>query len=134
VLNLNDSATQIAVFNRLNESGPPFYSQQAVMDEMNQIVTERMGLPQPTIFPPGAFTPTQEKARVRAGNLGWKYGMNTFEEPYFFPDKPGGAAAPAPIKESGGNKRIKSKRTSKMRYKKSKKRSNRRRRRYSYKK
>lgn len=131
-LDLNDPATQIAVFNRLNESGPPFYSQQAVMDEMNQIVTERMGLPQPTIFPPGAFTPTQEKARVRAGNLGWKYGMNTFEEPYFFPDKPGGAAA-APDNR-GGNKRIKSKRTSKMRYKKSKKRSNRRRRRYSYKK
>jgi hypothetical protein len=132
IVDLNDPTTRIAVFNRLIETGPPFYSQQEVMDEINQIVTERRGLPPSVTFPPGIFTPTQEKARIKAGKLGWSHAMGLRESPYFFPDKPGGAAA-APDNR-GGNKRIKSKRISKMRYKKSKKRSNRRRRRYSYKK
>jgi hypothetical protein len=131
IVDLNDPATKIAVFDRLNETGHPFYSQQEVMDEINQIVTERRGLPPPVTFPPGNFTPIQQRVRGEAIDLGWRYGMGKIEKPEFF-SKPGGAAA-APDNR-GGNKRIKSKRISKMRYKKSKKRSNRRRRRYSYKK
>ena len=131
IVDLNDPTTRIAVFNRLNATGP-IYSPEEVMDEINQIVTERRGLPPSVTFPPGNFTPNQLRVRDKAEDSGWKYGMEPRESPYFFPTKPGGAAA-APDNR-GGNKRIKSKRISKMRYKKSKKRSNRRRRHYSYKK
>lgn len=132
ILDLNNPATQIAVFNRLNETGP-IYSLQEVMDEIDRLLTDRGGLPPPVTFSRGIFTPNQQGLRDKAINLGWEYGMGIRDSPYFF-HKPGGAADPAPIEEGGGNKRIKSKKNSKRRYKKSKKRSNRRRRRYSYKK
>lgn len=125
IVDLNDPATRIAVFNRLNATGP-IYSLQDVMNEIDRILTERRGLPPPTIFPPDIFTPNQQEAREYAKGLGWNYAMRTRDSPYFF--KPGGAAA----EKGGGNKRIKSKKNSKRRYK-GKKRSNRRRR-YSYKK
>jgi hypothetical protein len=131
ILNLNDPATRIAIFNRLNANaiGPPF-TKQEVMDEIDLLLTDRKSLPPHVIFPPDKFTPIETEARDEAGKLGWSHAMGTFKSPYFFPDKPGGAAAAG----RGGNKRIKSKKNSKRRYKKSKKRSNRRRRRYSYKK
>ena len=125
ILDLNDSATRLAVFNRLNETGP-IYSPEVVMNEIDRLLKERKLLPPPTIVQPGIFTPNQEKAREYAESMGWRYGMKPRQIPEFFP-KPGGA------EEGGGNKRIKSKKNSKRRYKKSKRRSNRRRR-YSYKK
>ena len=130
IVDLNDPATRIAVFHRLNANATgPIYSLQDVMNEIDQIVTGRGGLPSPVTFPPGNFTREELRLRDEAGKSGWDYGMGPFEKPYFFP-KPCGAAAP---ENRGGNKRIKSKKNSKRRYKKSKKRSNRRRR-YSYKK
>lgn len=129
ILDLNDPATRIAVFNRLNANATgPIYSPQEVMYEIGRLLTDRGGLPPPVTFPPGIFTPNQLQTRDKAEDSGWKYGMGLRESPYFF--KPGGAAA---AEKGGGNKRIKSKKNSKRRYK-SKKRSNRRRRRYSYKK
>lgn len=131
ILDLNIPATRLAVFKKLNETGPPIYSPEVVMNEIDRLLTERKSLPQPTIFQPGIVTPNQEKAREDAESMGWRYGMKPRQIPEFFPNpNPGGAAA----EEGGGNKRIKSKKNSKRRYKKSKKRSNRRRRRYSYKK
>jgi hypothetical protein len=131
IVDLNDPATQIAVFNKLNENPTgPFYSPEEVMDEIDRLLTDGGGLPPPVIFPPGNFTPNQQGLCEYAQGLGWEYAMGPRDSPYFFPTKPGGAAA----EEGGGNKRIKSKKNSKRRYK-SKKRSNRRRRRhYSYKK
>ena len=128
ILDLNDSATRFAVFNRLNETGP-IYSPEVVMNEIDRLLKERKLLPSPVTFLPGNFTPEELQQRDEAGKSGWRPGMGPFEKPYFF-RKPGGDAA----EEGGGNKRIKSKKNSKRRYKKSKKRSNRRRRRYSYKK
>jgi hypothetical protein len=105
--------------------------------DLDSLLKERGTLPPSAVFSPLVFTPRQLKRKKYAEDLGWTYGPLPRGDTGLFP----AAAAPAQpggfAFSKGGNKKIKSKKTTKK-YSKSrkysKKHSTRRRRRNSYKK
>jgi len=109
--------------------------------DLDSLLKERGTLPPSAVFSPLVFTPRQLKRKKYAEDLGWTYGPLPRGDTGLFPAAAAAAAAPAQpggfAFSKGGNKKIKSKKTTKK-YSKSrkysKKHSTRRRRRNSYKK
>lgn len=130
-IDLDDRSTHGLVFTKIFDM-PPFDSMKGVdtpknrekfekmqdifWDDIELLLSERRTMPQSVIFSPGIPTSRQLARRLRAEQLGWKYGLGR-GDPEFFSD---------PDKK-GGNKRMmtKSKKNSKM-HSKNKRRSKRR--------
>jgi hypothetical protein len=164
-IDLGDRSTHGLVFTKIFDM-PPFDSMKGVdtpknrekfekmqdifWDDIELLLSERQGAPPSVIFSPGIPTSRQLERRLRAEQLGWRYGPLPRGAVALFPDPD--KKDPDPDKKDpdpdkkdpdpdkkGGNKRmmIKSKKNSKMHSKnkrRSKRRSNtRRRRRNSYK-